>query len=86
MGRLGCTDLDGVPGSVLGICHMSCAISPNEGTRLEQGQAPLGSQAACLLSQYGPNLISERGLFTATSQIDSDIYILGAKKQYQFSH
>lgn len=49
-GGLGLTSLEGVPGSVLGKCHMSQPIChlTNEGTRLEQGQATWGSQAACL--------------------------------------
>lgn len=41
-GRLGRTSRDGVPGSVLGRCHSPYVISPDEGTRLEQGQ-PCGS-------------------------------------------
>lgn len=39
--------LDGVPGSVLGMCQMSCVTVPyvstlKEGTRLRQGSAPSG--------------------------------------------
>lgn len=76
--RLGITSLDGVPGSVLGIYHVSCVTAHMSSHQMRapgwnRDRHP-DSQAACLLT-VAPGLISECSLVIATSQTDSDTFI-----------